>query len=277
MANSITDCRNSFITFNNELFLSQRDCAIVKPFCIPVYEAGDISFQFILNSTSNLATVISRIRIRTKKLDGTFVYVTGFTKDVQEIDTNTYFINIVLQGSNLLSSYVGGDCFQLDFALYFDGEAYYNETSNQCFQVITDTCFTARLRYYNNEDAFGFIYPAGIDNKIRLPIYFKNPVVQNDQKVYVRSNGTRQKLYAKLAKKWLGLVDMATEEVHQKLVVALSHDFITFTTDNGYLLECTFEDEYNADFPDVMQGINVWTANFNVMETPFDEVNNNCG
>ena len=70
---------------------------------------------------------------------------------------------------------------------------------------------------------------------------------------------------------------MATEEIHQKLVVALSHDLVTFTTDNNYVLECTFEDEYTPNFPDVMQGINVWTANFNVMETPFDETNNNCG
>jgi hypothetical protein len=280
MANSITDARNSFITFNEQLFLTQRECAIVKPFCLPVFNASDIAFQFILNSTDSLSDINSRLRIRTKALDGIFTFVTGFTKEVVELSTGVYVVVIVLQDSTLIDPYAVGECFQINFGLSFEGEIFYNKTAVQCFQVVADTCFTSKLSYYNIEDAFGFIYGdiALKFNRIRLPIYFKNPQPQNDQKVYVRSSGTRQKLYARLAKKWFGLIDMTTEEVHQKLVVALSHDFVTFETDNGYNLECTFEDEYNQDFPDnVMQGINVWTANFSVMETPFDEVNNNCG
>jgi hypothetical protein len=208
--------------------------------------------------------------------------ITGITFIDYFVGDGIYILQLDFSTSNLVEEWAVGICYQIKVELFVtpeEVEPYFLEigTSNQCFQHIPDICFTSKIEYYNNEDAFDFYNYPTFKNVIRLPIYFKNPVVQNDQKVYVRSNGTRQKLYAKLAKKWLGLVDMATEEVHQKLVVALSHDFITFTTDNGYLLECTFEDEYNPDFPDVMQGINVWTANFNVMETPFDEVNNNCG
>jgi hypothetical protein len=277
MANSITDARNSFITFNDELFLTQRECAIVKPFCLPVFEASDITFQFTLNSTSSFSEINSRIRIRTKSLDGTFSFVTGYTKYTYEVATNNYLIVIKLSNSTLLDAYNVGECFQIDFALSFDGEIYFNQTANQCFQRIADTCFTSVVDFNNNENAFGFIYTVtSFSNRIRLPIYFKNPEFQNRQKVYVRSDGTRKKLFARLAKKWVGLIDMATEEVHQKLIVALSHDNVIFVTDNDYGLYCTFEDEYNQEFPNVMQGINVWTANFSVMETPFDEVNNNC-
>ena len=270
---TLTDARNSFITFNDELYITQRECAIVKPFCLPIFSHNDLSFQFKINS--DIIDFETSVPILTAVKNGIDYLITGATYSISIIDANTYLV-IIGFGSGLLDNVNIGECFSLKVSFDVE-EVRFNATSNQCIQRIGDICFTSLVTYSNNEDAFDFIYDGVNSNKIRLPIYFKNPVIQNDQKVYVRSNGTRQKLYAKLAKKWLGLVDMATEEVHQKLVVALSHDFITFTTDNGYLLECTFEDEYNPDFPDVMQGINVWTANFNVMETPFDEVNNNCG
>jgi len=281
MANSITDARNSFITFNDELYLTQRECAIVKPFCLPIFEASDLCFQFVLNSDLTYEYLEDYLKIRTVSLTNVKTLVTSTAISIVEISTGVYLFVIGLNDSNLLNPYDIGECFSIEILITNDdGGTVYSKISNQCLQRIPDICFTSRITYTNNENAFGFFYFINEEvfiNKIRLPIYFKNPQPQNDQKVYVRSDGTRKKLYARLSKKWLGLVDMTTEEVHQKLVVALSHDNITFVTDNLYSLECTFEDEYNQDFPDVMQGINVWTSNFSVMETPFDEVNNNCG
>lgn len=271
----LENARNSFITFDDEtIYLTQRECAIVKPFCLPIFSADDLSIQFKVDSDITdfdlVGTIIEAITINDSEV------VTDATVVIELISGTNYLVTISFIGSTLLDSIDVGVCFNV--VVSFDVEDPRNRfVSTQCLQRIGDTCFTSKIIYSNVESAFDFIYGNGYENIIRLPIYFKNPVIQNEQKVYVRSNGTRQKLYAKLAKKWLGLVDMATEEVHQKLVVALSHDNITFTTDNNYVLECTFEDEYNPDFPPVMQGINVWTANFNVMETPFDEVNNNCG
>lgn len=268
------DCENSFITFNEVIYLTQRDCAIVRPFCLPVFEPSDISFQIRIDTDIEeftTQTPIVQVQVGEIKYN-----VTEATVNIELIADTIYSVSYVFEGSNLLDNVDIGECFNIVISFEVD-EVRYTSTSITCLQRVADTCFTSKLEYSNNENAFGFIYNTNQTNTIRLPIYFKNPVVQNDQKVYVRSNGTRQKLFAKLAKKWLGLVDMATEEIHQKLVVALSHDLVTFTTDNNYVLECTFEDEYTPNFPDVMQGINVWTANFNVMETPFDETNNNCG
>jgi hypothetical protein len=269
------DARNSFITFNEEtIYLTQRECAIVKPFCLPIFEASDLYFQVQIDTDIEEFTVQTPI---IKVVIGEVQYnVTGVTANIELIADTIYCVSYNFEGSNLLDNVDIGQCFNILISFEVD-EVRFTATSVQCLQRIPDICFTSKITYSNIEDAFGFIYQTNQVNKIRLPIYFKNPQPQNDQKVYVRSDGTRKKLYARLSKKWLGLVDMTTEEVHQKLVVALSHDNITFVTDNLYSLECTFEDEYNQDFPDVMQGINVWTSNFSVMETPFDEVNNNCG
>jgi hypothetical protein len=269
------DARNSFITFNDEtIYLTQRECAIVKPFCLPIFEASDLYFQVQIDTDIEEFTVQTPI---IKVVIGEVQYnVTGVTANIELIADTIYCVSYNFEGSNLLDNVNIGECFNILISFEVD-EVRFTATSVQCLQRIPDICFTSKITYSNIEDAFGFIYQTNQVNKIRLPIYFKNPQPQNDQKVYVRSDGTRKKLYARLSKKWLGLVDMTTEEVHQKLVVALSHDNITFVTDNLYSLECTFEDEYNQDFPDVMQGINVWTSNFSVMETPFDEVNNNCG
>jgi hypothetical protein len=269
------DARNSFITFNDEtIYLTQRECAIVKPFCLPIFEASDLYFQVQIDTDIEEFTVQTPI---IKVVIGEVQYnVTGVTANIELIADTIYCVSYNFEGSNLLDNVDIGECFNILISFEVD-EVRFTATSVQCLQRIPDICFTSKITYSNIEDAFGFIYQTNQVNKIRLPIYFKNPQPQNDQKVYVRSDGTRKKLYARLSKKWLGLVDMTTEEVHQKLVVALSHDNITFVTDNLYSLECTFEDEYNQDFPDVMQGINVWTSNFSVMETPFDEVNNNCG
>lgn len=268
------DCENSFITFNEVIYLTQRDCAIIRPFCLPVFEPSDISFQIQIDT--DIEEFTTQTPIVEVQVGETKYNVTEATVNIELIADTIYSVSYVFEGSNLLDNVDIGECFNIVISFEVD-EVRYTSTSITCLQRVADTCFTSKLEYSNNENAFGFIYNTNQTNTIRLPIYFKNPVVQNDQKVYVRSDGSRKKLYAKLAKKWLGLVDMATEEIHQKLVVALSHDLVTFTTDNNYVLECTFEDEYTPNFPDVMQGINVWTANFNVMETPFDETNNNCG
>lgn len=279
----VIDCGNSFVTFTDTTFLTDRSCGIVKPFCYPIYESADLKFQVQYSILGIVGDIdFAQTKITLTNADG-----------VGTIQLSDVIVYDEFLGGGLLqllfdfsaadiADWQDGECYHFKIELYVtpeEGAPYYQllGVSNQCFQRIGDVCFTSRLDYSNNEAAFGFIFPTSDwTNRIRLPITFRNPQPKNDQKVYVRSNGTRKKLYARLSKQFEGVTDQMTEEAHQKLVVALSHDNITFVTDNDYSLECTFEDEYNQDFPKEMQGINIWGANFNVMETPFDEVNNNC-
>ena len=39
----------SFVNFEEEIFLTQRVCGIVRPFCYPIYEAADLAFQCKVN------------------------------------------------------------------------------------------------------------------------------------------------------------------------------------------------------------------------------------
>lgn len=272
---------SSFVNLTPELYITDRDCAIVKPFCYPIYNADDLKFQ--LKAYINDSFDIAQTRVSLIDTDGSvWAEVTDVTIHDEFIGSGNYYLHFDFSTSDIMFDWGIGACHTIRIELYITPEeypAYYYTlgTSTQCFQRVPDECYSARLTYYNNEDAFGLNYPSSTwENVIRLPIYFRNAQVKNDQEVYVRSNGTRTKLYARLSKQYQGLVDNVPEETHQNLVIALSHDNVTFVTDNGYTLECTFENEYNNNFPEILMGVNVWTADFLVMETPFDEQNNNC-
>jgi hypothetical protein len=192
--------------------------------------------------------------------------------------------------SNLLDNTFDGDCFQLAFACGVSEPSFF--ISNQCFKKINDKCLTTKLQYFNNENAFGFLYRTAVvvinpppapplliptTNYIRLPLYLKEPIISSTKNVYVRSDGSRKLLSARLAKKYKAFVDNVTEEAHQNIVVALNHDQITLTPENlTNGIQVRFEDEYNNNFPEIMQNVSVWSADFSIFETPFNNFNSNC-
>jgi hypothetical protein len=279
MAITVTSPTNSFLTFQDTTYLTESNCGIVKPWCFPVYDDDDIKFQFTI--TDDGGNVFGdNFSAGVEATSGSYYNIAVFS-DVVPIDDYSAYVQINLAGTGIFDNLINGDCFTI--------KIYYRSfdtippppptligTIQQCFQKISDPCFTSRLIYLNNEDAFGFVYPSSWANIIRLPVYFKNPTVEAEQKVYVRSDGTRKLLSSRLSKNYLGLVDHSTEEIHQKLVVALSHDSVNFLTDNNYYMTCTFENEYTNEFNQEPMPINVWPANFTVYETPFDNINSNC-
>jgi hypothetical protein len=281
MATSLIDLQNSFVRFNEQEFITDNDCGVVVDTCLPICEAGDLKFQFkvISNDYATSDDLLSAFQVRRQTSSG-LTTISTVGKSIATLATNTYIMFLQFDISTLLSGLNDGDCFQLQFNFLRDEPpAYLSTTSITCFKYSVDKCFTSRITYTNNEDAFGFYYPNAENrrNAIRLPMYASNPAFDIEQKTYVRSNGERTKVFARLAKKYKFVTDFLTEELHQKLVVALNHDTVLIATSTNYQLECTFENEYNQDFPSIMQGMNVWPADFQVYETPFNEINNNCG
>jgi hypothetical protein len=280
MATSLIDLQNSFVRFNEQEFITDNDCGVVVDTCLPICEAGDIRFQFQLNTNdyANAAAIEAGLQVRRLTSSG-LTTITGFVDSAVLQSGTIYLIRLNFEGSILLNGLNDGDCFQIQINFLKDEPpAYLSKTSITCFKYSVDKCFTSRITYGNNEDAFGFFYPSTLTfNAIRLPMYASNPAFDIEQKTYVRSNGERTKVFARLAKKYKFVTDFLTEELHQKLVVALNHDTVLIATSTDYQLECTFENEYNQDFPSIMQGMNVWPADFQVYETPFNEINNNCG
>lgn len=280
MATSLFDLQNSFVRFNEQEFITDNDCGIVVDTCLPICEARDIRFQFQLNTNDydDAEEIETNIVVRRVTSSGS-TNIPIISKQVLSQSGTIYLVEISFFGSTILSGLNDGDCFQIQ--LIFPREeppAYLSITSKTCFKYSVDKCFTSRIAYKNNEDAFGFFYVGNLINEIRLPMYATSPAFDIEQQTYVRSNGIRTKVFARLAKKYKFVTDFLPEEIHQKLVVALNHDTVYITvSENQYLLQCTFENEYNQDFPSIMQGMNVWPADFQVYETPFNEINNNCG
>lgn len=278
---TLTSPTNSFITFDDKNYLTKDGCGIVKAWCFPVVSDADIKFQFTATSDAPFGFESLSFLVGIETDTASYMPMVVNT-DIVDIDSYSSYIQMNFAGTGIFDELENGECFTIKVYYQFSDEPPLPPpvligTVQQCFQFITDDCFTSKLTYLNNEDAFGFVYPANWANIIRLPIYFKNPTVEAEQKVYVRSDGTRQLLSSRLSKTYLGLVDHSPEEIHQNIVVALSHDSVNFVTDNNYYLTCTFENEYNNEFnPDPLP-INIWPASFTVYETPFDNVNSNCG
>ena len=282
MATVLFDAQNSFVRFNEQAFLTDNDCGVIVDTCLPISEATDLIFQFRVATTdyADATAVQAGLQIR-RKIGSTLLTLTGSAiKAVSLITGSTYLVRLNFSNSNILNGLSDGDCFQLQVNFNRDEPpAYLSADSITCFKYTIDKCFTSRLDYKNNESAFGFIYSGGTDfNRVRLPMYSTSPSFDIDQQTYGRSNGIRTKVFARLAKKYKFVTDFITEEMHQKLVVALNHDTVQMeVSSNDYFLECTFENEYNQDTPTIMQVMNVWPADFQVYETPFNEINNNCG
>jgi hypothetical protein len=278
---STVNVQNSFVTFGNRGdYITDTDCGIVKDFCFPFLNGADLAFQ--INFKTNEVAENFTFSFFSNK-NNVSTEVTNVAIEAYQVDSFTVGLYVDFVNSNLGNEYNEGECFNLSIVAIGSGGSSYIFTSDQCFQK-SDDCGTAVLSYWNEEDAFGFDYFVVTDtqennyNRIRLPLYFKSPNVRNNQKVYVRSNGSRKKLFARLSMQYQCITDMMTEEAHRALNVALQHDEVNFRIGNPSIksFNCTFEDEYNNQFPNMMQPINSWPADFLVYETPFNEVNSNC-
>jgi hypothetical protein len=294
---AILNIPNSFVTFYNLAnnlgipeYVTDTECGIQKDFCYPIYEVSDVAFQTQIVSSE----VISSVTVYKVPTSGTGIILNDVITSIVTNGTqsgvpiyNIYFSFVL---SNLLDNTFDGDCFQLAFACGVSEPSFF--ISNQCFKKINDKCLTTKLQYFNNENAFGFLYRTAVvvinpppapplliptTNYIRLPLYLKEPIISSTKNVYVRSDGSRKLLSARLAKKYKAFVDNVTEEAHQNIVVALNHDQITLTTENlTNGIQVRFEDEYNNNFPEIMQNVSVWSADFSIFETPFNNFNSNC-
>jgi len=286
MGVNILNVENSFVTFydpetdlGKSDYITNTECGIQKGFCYPIYDEKDLLFQTSFISTSVL-TDASFLIYRDD------VLLTGVAILVEQIGlymgaTPIYNVYFSFFSSDLTSGLSDGDCFNLE--IKFNGIGFPTFVSNQCFKKINDKCFTSKMVYLNLSDAFGFNYSTvggSKRNAIRLPLYFKEPNNPGEREVYTRSNGTRKTLSARVDKTYKAYIDEVLEETHQKLVIGMSHDIVRFVPENysninGF--ECIFDNEYNQNFPTIMQNVDIWSADFIIFVTPFNNVNTNCG
>lgn len=161
-----------------------------------------------------------------------------------------------------------GVCFRIHFEL--DGTDYYSN----CFFYNPDEAFTTVVSYSCDENAYGFNYCEGCQNRVRLPFHLMKPQLTDDETVYVRSDGSRQVLKSITSQSWEGETEHLAFSTHEKIKIALSHDNVEVRSKNytgGIRKEGSYEIQWPS-FPAYREA----PATFKVFATPYLVRNDNC-
>jgi hypothetical protein len=169
------------------------------------------------------------------------------------IDFSTLGLNdnvgYVADGANFAPKV--GECFKFLVILdikFNDPDPPHDETiiyrhiggCTNCFiRTAAADCYTSVITYSNDEDAFDFVYnfdtgsPAiHVQNKVELPFYLRDPVMNDDTKIYTRSDGSIIKLYERKEEQYLLETDMMPYTWLKALDIALSHDTVAIQNSN---------------------------------------------
>lgn len=180
-----------------------------------------------------------------------------------------------------IEAFSEGECFK--YAI-LDADNNVLALSN-LFYVSNDLCYTTVITYYNEENGYGFRYVVyddnGIEritqNQVRLPFYLRRPQFQITENIFRRSDGVKERTSTVIEKDWLGTVGYLSAEQHEKLVVALKHDYVNINNGfSGVNYRMTQEGEYTPGYPDDINSALV-PAEFRISDYSHNYVNNNCG
>ncbi|MBS1686956.1 MAG: hypothetical protein JSS76_19620 [Bacteroidetes bacterium] len=193
----------------------------------------------------------------TTQTSGTFETHTPFIKSSFRL-YNVGYVTAMFDDATYNDSFQAypiavGECFKLQFVydeIYSSTQTihqrYYLGCSTNFIRVPVNECYTTLLQYRNPKDTFDFSYynpneSTGHEgennlgyyyNKVELPIYLKNPVMNDDTKVYTRSDGTIIKLYERKEEQYLLETDQMPYTWLRALDVALSHDTVLLHNSN---------------------------------------------
>lgn len=126
--------------------------------------------------------------------------------------------------------------------------------TTNCFEKVSDLCYTTKITYGNNEDSFGF-YTDGtnpFEMSVRLHLWFYAPKYPGEENGYQRSDGQFVKLSERINKTWDMETDYFPEQIHERLRIALSCDNITVTNENAQMTEVDIyrNEEYSIEWND---------------------------
>lgn len=157
-----------------------------------------------------------------------------------DIDTTEYTANLrqyidkvafVADTFNIASYVDNGNCFR--YCVYYT-PAEQIGCSNLFYRDDQD-CYRTTIKYYSNDDSFGFNYPEGIYNMARFPMYLRKPDFPTEERIYRLSNGNYRRQFAIVEKEWDVFTDYLPEWLHERLVIALKHDTVLITSPDAGL------------------------------------------
>lgn len=194
---------------------------------------------------------------------------------------------------DILTTIEVGQCFKLQLIYeHLDGPGgnvlyrQFIDGCTNCFiRTVPDECYTSVISYRNPTDTFGFTYfNTSTFNIIELPVYLRDPVMENDQKVYTKSDGSVVKLYERKEEKYTLETDLMPYIWHKALDIALSHDTVTITNPNASSFDpvntatqFVKSDNYQIEYMKApLSSLGKGTCKL-INATPVNLINNNCG
>lgn len=111
-------------------------------------------------------------------------------------------------------------------------------------------------------------------NRIRLPFYVTRPQYPREANVFRRADGSTKVQSVIIRKVFEGETDNLPKEIHERLIIALSHDDVTLEG-RYYLGGISLDGDYDIDWNKFLDYPLAKSA-FKVQVTPFNYSNDNC-
>lgn len=111
-------------------------------------------------------------------------------------------------------------------------------------------------------------------NRIRLPFYLTRPQFPREANVFRRADGSTKVQSVIIKKVFEGETDNLPKEIHERLIIALSHDEVT--VEGRFLLSgVSLDGDYDIDWNKFLD-YPLAKAAFKAQVTPFNYSNDNC-
>lgn len=166
MAITLINSTHSFVRFNET---AQEALCIwgTVDFCLPIYNAEDIYFQFVIEGTEDdidsLCTKIGdEVTVElVSTCNGTPLLTFAEKPERFRLSTTQILYNWSHGLPGFTSVVAVNNCFKIQLTVQAVPYGYPTETDvycSNCLERIGSDCFTSVIEYGNDEDAFGFKY-----------------------------------------------------------------------------------------------------------------------
>lgn len=294
MAYTLINPPYSFVQLGYAQFTGQKNCYEhdIKN-CLPVIENTDLAFQLILkagneaeadaicNAPNNIIQLLLLEGIITQPADFEAAILKNFT-----IDDGLLFQRYRLNDTEILFYWPHGlpgfkdevdcnSCFQMGVKIVSEDPVINISAPTNCFYRACDDCWTSLLEYSCDENSYGFDYcQADTPNKVRLPINISRPQIKTEKIVYTKSNGGIITTKAIKKKEYEGETENLTEDIHEKIDIALDHDNVHITNKH-YTGGISKSGDYDVEWIKFLD-LPVAPAKFKAFATPYSAKNDNC-
>lgn len=192
---------------------------------LSVISASDLAFQLHLILSVAITSVKLELSIQSHSGVNLFKKSFGSCLQYTNDDSNAYVFFVTLNDVDISEIIPEGECFRF-LAEITTNSSTFSARSN-LFRFSPTCEHTTLIEYRCDESyALGFYYCSNLYNRIRIPARLSKPQPKEESNIYVKHNGQRKVLSASISKEYELDTEWMSEEFHDRLAIALSHDSV---------------------------------------------------